>query len=72
MCIIYAHLLSVFVPVLSNQESWIYWRQGTETRGGRAPRQDTETRGGEADKAPRQSTGDKAAWMQLGFFKLEV
>ena len=54
-------------------------RQGTETRGGRAPRQDTETRGG---RAPRQDTetrggeaptrhGDKArrqgSMEELGF-----
>ena len=50
-------------------------RQGTETRGGRAPRQDTETRGGEAptrhgDKARRQGSMEELGFV-IDFLKIK-
>ena len=42
-------------------------RQGTETRGGRAPRQDTETRGGEAPTRHRDKARRQGSVEELGF-----
>ena len=42
-------------------------RQGTETRGGRAPRQDTETRGDEAPTRHRDKARRQGSVEELGF-----